>query len=346
MGLIVLIMVPIGLFLLLGLGAIGLSVYIRLHGLPASPATSGQWRKDLIRWRVLGLDTLPQTLEDVERCRDYLMSMSCLASGIGIVLAAVGWSIIVPLATNTSEALNNNNGTFNGAFFLASFLLSLGIGLGIGAVFAAWRLRNAARRGVTYGDLRQRRLSDYRSNAFRWLAVALIAWTFGVFAFFAPHVGPTLQMDLLYIIVSVPNTVWGWSIVPSTMLLVFVLVEIVLLRIVRFSRLLVTSDTTVSQRADDMLRATVIGTVLYCELIALGHLAASPFYIFSHLLWGSHYWQIGHVPYDNLLSISLLLPIVMQLLGLGIILGHGHLGGKLSGWPWSMKPLKQPEGGQ
>jgi hypothetical protein len=285
---------------------------------------------------------LPQTLADVKRCRDYLVSMSVLAGGIGIVLAMIGWTIIALVATDTSAAANTNNG----AFFLASVLLSVGIGFGIGAVFAARRLRNAAKQRVTYADLRQRRLSDYRSNAFRWLAVAMIVWTFGVFAFFAPHVGPTLQVDLLSKVVSVPNTVWAWCIVPGAMLLVFVLVEIVLFRIVGFSRLLVTSDATVSQHADDMLRATVIGSVLYCGLLALGHLAALPFYMFSQLLWASHYWQIGHLPYYNLLSISLFMPVVMQLLGVGIILGRGRLGGKLSGWPWQVRQMKQPEGGQ
>ena len=330
------IIVAIGLFLLLGLGIIGYSVYIRLRGLPGSPE---QWRKDLIRWRVLGPNTLPQTLADVKRCRDYLMSMAILASGICLVLAMVGWAIAL-VATDTSAADSTNQN--NGSFFLASVLLSFGIGLGIGAVFAAWRLRNATERGVTYADLRQRRLSDYRSNAFRWLSVALIAWTFGVLVFFAPHVGSTLQIDLIYTVVSVPNTVWGLSIVPGVMLAVFALIEMVLFRIVSFSRLLVTSDPTVSQHADDMLRATVIGSVQYCELVALGQLAALPFYMFSRLLWASHYYQISHLPYDGLLAVSLFMPVAMQLLGLGIILGRGRLGGKLSGWPWQTKQVKQP----
>src|SRR5260370_9297200 len=138
------IIVTIGLFLLLGIGIIGYRVYIRLHGVPESPE---RWRKDLIRWQILGPNTLPQTLADVKRCRDYLMSMAILASGICLVLAMVGWAIAL-VATDTSAADSTNQN--NGSFFMASVLLSFGIGLGIGAVFAAWRLRNAAERGITY----------------------------------------------------------------------------------------------------------------------------------------------------------------------------------------------------
>jgi hypothetical protein len=234
----------------------------------------------------------------------------------------------------------------NGEFFMASIFFSLGLGFGTGAVFAAWRLRNAARQQVTYADLRQRRVSDYRSNAFRWLAVAMIVWTFVVLAFFAPHVGSTLQVDLWPTAVSVPNTVWSWCIVPAIMLMVFGLIEIVLFRIVGFSRLLVTSDITVSQHADDMLRAIVIGEMQYCELLTLGHLASLPFYMFSQALWDSHYFQIGHLPYYGLLSSSLYMPIVMIFLGSGILLAHGRLGGKLSGWPWQKQQMIQPEAGR
>jgi hypothetical protein len=215
-------------------------------------------------------------------------------------------------------------------------------------VFAAWRLRNAARQQVTYADLRQRRVSDYRSNAFRWLAVAMIIWTFVVLAFTAPHVGSTLQVDLWSTTVSVPNTVLSWCIVPAIMLMVFVLIEIVLIRIVGFSRLLVTSDTTVSQHADDMLRAIVISSVQYCELLTLGHLAALPYYMFSLSLQHAHYYlQIGYLPYYSLLSISLYMPTIMLFLGLGILLTRGRLGGKLSGWPWQKQQKQQafqPEG--
>ena len=327
-------------FLLLGLGAIGSGIYIRRHGLSV-PAE--QWQKDLIRWRILGPNTSPQALADVKRCRDYVVSMSILAGGIGTVLAGICWTIFALVANDPSTDVSPNNGEF----FMASIFFSLGLGFGTGAVFAAWRLRNAARQQVTYADLRQRRVSDYRSNAFRWLAVAMIIWTFGVIAFFAPHVGSTLQVDLWPTVVSVPNTVWSWCIVPAAMLVVFVPFEIVLFRIVGFSRLLVTSDTTVSQHADDMLRAIVIGTVQYCELLVLGYLAASPFYMLTHLLWDSHYFLIGHLPYYSLLSISLYMPTIMLFLGLGILLAHGRLGGKLSGWPWQKQQKQQalqPEG--
>jgi len=331
------VIVPIGFFLLLGFGIIGWSIYILLRGLPGS---AEQWQKDLMSWSILGPNIAPQMLADVKRCRDYLISMSFLAGGIGIVLCMVGWSIIALIATDTSAATTQNNSSF----FLASFFASFGIGLGAGAVFAAWHLRNAAKRRVTYADLRQRQLSDYRSSVFRWLAVAMIAWTFGVLMFFSSHVGSTLQIDLFYTVVSVPNTVWGWYIVPGVMFLVLVVIETVLLRIVGFSRLLVTSDATVSQHADDMLRAMVIGLVQYCELLALAQLAVLPFSMLSPRLWASHYWQIGHLPYFSLLSISVFMPGVMQLLGVGILLARGRLGGKFSGWPWQMRQMKQSEG--
>jgi len=69
----------------------------------------------------------------------------------------------------------------------------------------------------------------------------------------------------------------------------------------------------------------------------------------TQLLWDSHYFQRGQLPYYNLLSISLYLPVMMQFLGLGITLARGHLGGKLSGWPWQKqqkRQISQPAGGQ
>src|SRR5260370_38722706 len=84
------IIVTIGLFLLLGIGIIGYIVYIRLHGLRESPE---RWRKDLIRWQILGPNTLPQTLAAVKCCRDYLFWMAILANGICILLSMMGWAI-------------------------------------------------------------------------------------------------------------------------------------------------------------------------------------------------------------------------------------------------------------
>jgi hypothetical protein len=332
---------PIGSFLLLGLGMIGYSIYALLRGQLVSQA---QWKKDLITWQVLGPNTLPQTLTDVKRSWDYLLSMAGLGGGIGIVLTMISWAITARVAVDTVEtAAMNYNST---SFLSASVFLSFGIGLGISAVFAAWRLRRAARRSITYADLRQRRLSDYRNNAFCWLAGAMIAWTFGVLLFFSPHIGSALQINLLYTVVSVPNTVLGLSIVPGTMLLVFVLAEVILFRIVHFSRLLITSDATVSQHADDMLRAIVIGTVQGCELLALAQLASLAFNSLSPHLWASHYWQIGHLLYLGLLTISWFMPVAIQFLGLGVFVMRGRLGGKLSGWPWQTKHIKQLEGGQ
>jgi hypothetical protein len=330
------LLIMLGIFFCMGLGIIGFGTYGLLHGLTTSAA---QWQKELMSWQIIGPNTSSQTLTDVRRSWNYLMSMSILAGGIGLVLMAIFWVSIALLAGGTASINSDNS-----AFVLASFFLSLGSGAGIGAVFAAWRLRKTATRsGTTYADLRRRRLSDYRSNVFRWLVVVMIVWTFGVLLLLAPHAGSTLPIDLFYKVVSVPTTVWGLSIVPAIMLLVVILIEIILLRIVRFSRLLVTSDSTVSQHADDMLRALVIGLVQYYELFAIGQLASLPFSLLSQQLWASHYWQDGHHPYLGLLSVCVYLPTAMQILGLGIIVMRGHLGGKISRWPWQTHPAIQAE---
>src|SRR5581483_11237640 len=138
--------VMIGSFLLLGLGATGYGTYALRRGFPVSPQ---QFQKDLITWHILRPDTSPQILDDIKRCQNYLLSLSIIGGGVIIILMTLGWFIVTLVTPDTSMSAINN-----GSVLIVSVFVSLGIGMGFGAVFAAWRLRNAARRGVTYADLR------------------------------------------------------------------------------------------------------------------------------------------------------------------------------------------------
>jgi hypothetical protein len=348
MSLLNICVVSLASFLLIGAGLYGLKRGFSLF------ATKHQFWKDFVAWRVFGdAYPFPQTITDVERSWCYLYAMVALGGGVGLILMEISIVVISLLTTGTVGGVDLGDGFF----FTATSYSSLFVGVGAGGIFAVWRMRTVAKRSITYADLRQRRLSDYRSDLLRWLPLVVIAQTVALSWFFAPHLGATLRLLPSAGAVALPKSLWMLSVVPGAMLVVFLVAEVIMSRLARLSRLLITSDPTVSRQADDMLRAIVIGIVQGYELAAVAYLGLSQNGLLVQSLWASGYWRMGNLPYHEITDVSFLLLKFIQVFGLCLWVARGHLGGRLSGWPFYWPPAwpfgwprsrnhgKQPGGG-
>lgn len=330
----------IGVTLLVGFIFIGVGLYGLKRGFSLW-ATKEQLWKSIQKWRVFSTPyPSPQMLEDIKRSWCYLRSMLVIGAGVGLLAMVVGMVAISLATTGTVDGGDSGDGIF----FVPIFYFCFSVGCGLSGMFAVWRLRKTTKRQITYADLRRRRLSDYRSGFLRWLPLAILAETIAFSWFFTPHLGSMLRLlQSGSVPLDVPNSLWLISIIPCAIVVVSVLAELLMARIARLSRLLVTSDPEVSQRADDMLRAMVIGTVQAYVLLTVTLLGILQGNLIMRSLWASGYWQMGNRPYSIIADIFFLLLILTLGIGSVWIVTYDPFGGKVAGWPWQTKKGKQPE---
>jgi hypothetical protein len=302
-------------------------------------STEEQLQKDLVRWQVFGgIHPSATMLVDIKQSWCYLRAITAIGGGVGVLLMAFSITVISLATTGTVDGIDSGDSMF----FMVTFYSSLFLGFGVGETFAIWRLRKATKRHVTYADLQQRRLSDYRSGLFRWLSLAILVETIAFSWFFAPHLGSTLRLlQSNGSPIDVPNSLWLLSIVPITIAVVSIMAEFLMSHIARLSRLLITTDPMISRRADDMLRATAIGTIQTSALVALASLGLLQNGLIVRSLWTSGYWQLGNRPYSEISSLFFFLLLLTLGLSIGLIVAHGRLGGRLSGWPCQAKPVEK-----
>jgi hypothetical protein len=324
----------LGVTLFTGFMLVGIGFFVLKRGFTFFSSSDQLW-KNITRWRVFS-DTSPspQMLEDIKQSWCYLRAMMLIGGGIGILLLGICIAALSLVTTGTLDG----NGSGNAMFFLAIAYIYLFVGLGLGGIFAVWHLRRVAKRKVTYADLRRRRLSDYRGKILPWIPLVAMVETVAFSWFFAPHLGATLRfIQLDGTTVNVPNNLWMLSIVPAVIIVLSVLAEFLMRRLTRLSRLVITSDTTVSQRADDMLRASVISMVQVYELTAVFYLGILQSSIVMNSLWASGYWQMGNRPYNLLANAFFGLLFLTLVIGGGLAALRSPLGGNLSRWPWQTK---------
>ena len=205
-----------------------------------------------------------------------------------------------------------------------------------------WHLRKAAKRGVTYADLRQRHLSDYRSNHLRWIPLVVLVATVAFTLFFAPHLGATLELMQSHSMVDMLYRLWMLSAVPCAIVVVSLVAEFLMSRLARLSRLLITSDPTISQRADNMLRATAIAIIQAYVLASIIYLGMLQDGIIVRSLFASRYWQLGNRPYNEISGVFVFTLLLTLIFGGYLTIACSRPGGKLSLWPWQTKHAKQP----
>ncbi|GCE21205.1 hypothetical protein [Dictyobacter kobayashii] len=332
------IILEICLTIVTSIALLGLGFYGLKHNFPLI-ATEEQLQKSLNRWQVFAeVQPSPKMLADIKQSWRYLRAITLIGGGLGLILMLIGVVIISLLTTGTVDGSDAGDS----AFFTAITYASLFVGFGIGGIFAVWRLRKAAQSHITYADLHQRRLSDYRNGLIHWLLALGLVETIAFSCFFAPHLGSTLRLlQSNGAPLDIPNNLWILSIVPGAIVVISIVAELLMLRIAHLSRLLVTSDPTVSQRADDMLRANVIGMVQIYALITIFYLGLLQNTLIIRSLWAAGYWKMSDRPYSAISSLFYFLFFLTLGLGGVLVATYGPPRGKNSGRPWQTKRINQ-----
>ena len=303
-------------------------------GLPRPPRPSDQlWWGRLGKWGALSPAGAGwEVLQAFTRSFDLLLSSTLLGLGLVMLLLLFGAGILA-LVTGTLVSLTAlTSGQLSGVIPYLSLLIGGGVGLADGFR----RLRKASTSRVTYGDLQPRRLADYRSGAFRWLMLALLAAVIVETIVLGPHIGPVVPILLgHWRVLPLPTSFWVLGILPATMFILLVGGEVLMAYIVRLPRLLVTSDPQTAQRADNFLRALSISLVQGGLLISLGYLGVNQDSMLDEGLWQQHFWIMGGPqPYLPLVEVESLLAWVSVCLGFVLPVCAGRIGGRLGGWPW------------
>lgn len=303
---------------------------------------SGKQRNDhlrlwqqLLKWQVVSPSyTAPAELEEFACARDFIQSAAIIGSGVAIVLASIGGGISLAA---TGSLLGLLAGT--GYFFSATLLFASLIGYSLGYGYGVWQLRNLTARKVAYGDLQPRRLADYRSALFPWIAGMLIVYAILVPLLLAPYLGAQIPLSP-FGIRSLDAPTWALEVIPAAMLLTLVTGEIVMARIARLPRLLLTPNPQTAQRADNLLRAMTIGMLQGFVFIVIGFLAFVYGNIVVEYFWQVGFWHIDSRPLSPFPDLESFFGGVIGLIGFLLPALTGRIGGKISGWPW--RPVRNP----
>ncbi|MEO8972880.1 MAG: hypothetical protein ABI406_14935 [Ktedonobacteraceae bacterium] len=192
------------------------------------------------------------------------------------------------------------------------------------------RLREKANRRITYSDLRQRRLSDYRWSPFRWLIITAIVFAIVVTVFAFPYLPVTLFAQIPGgPSVSLPQVKWLITGMNVAMLLICATAEILTQYVATFSRLLVTSNPPIARQVDDMFRSKAICELQGDEFTAIAYLFIIQFVLLAFAVFDYFPGYLHPIFWFGLVLAALLMVSGLTSYGL-----NGRLGGSISRWPW------------
>ncbi len=277
------------------------------------------WKKKLVAWDLVDHDDSTRSLlDDVMHSWSLIFAPAVIGAGIGVVILVIGYFIVALVTTRGVLLTNTTEITDLGTLVYLSFL----IGGSVGYILGFWYARHERFHRVTYGDLRRRQLSDYRSIAWR-LAFAMIALCYCLVFPLAPELEYMTRIHIVHkgYIVMAPWVLWLF---PAVMLITVFVSEAIMTHIATLPRLLVTSDPAIASRADDMLRTTVIAWMQITMLYVIGS------FIFDLNMW------IGGLPVTNpVCRVSMVVATLLWLFLIALsISAKGRLGGAKTGWPW------------
>ncbi len=270
------------------------------------------WRNHLLNWHVVDQQgDASAELKEVITSWELIDAPYGVATGITMVLYALSYSLLLWLSKGA--ILENTRLLF--ALWVV-FWMGLVFGGSLGYAIGFKRAKQEGHRKVAYADLRQRYLSDYRSSEFRWLLRLFV----------------TLNVVLLLVLpfllgLQPPTYSDAWEGVIIVFVL-FIVGEAFMTRIALMPRLVVTTDPTVAQRADDLLRALVIGEIHSKVLQGIGFLLFVQWFLLYRWLLSSPVF----------VAIQIIITVLWLLCFIPTSLrtrDKGRLGGRITGWPWS-----------
>jgi hypothetical protein len=270
------------------------------------------WRNHLLNWHVVDQQgDASAVLKEVITSWEVIHAPQRIATGITMVLYALSYSLLLFLSKGA--ILENTRLLF--ALWVV-FWMGLVAGGSLGYALGFKHARQEVHRKVTYADLRQRYLSDYRSSGFRWLLGLFVVLNVILLLVLPFLLGPRS-----------PAYSDAWEEVIIVFVL-FILGEVFMTGITLMPRLVVTTDPTVAQRADDLLRALVIGEIHSKVLQGIGFLLFVQWFLLYRWLLSS--------PVFVAIQIIITVPWLLCFIPTGLrTRDKGRLGGRITGWPWS-----------
>ena len=326
MGIVTQALAPL-LFLVIGAVIIAGGVYLRTRGQykTPDPASRAHWRKQLWTWRVVDYDGATRTVaEDIRRANLAINAFAMICAGVTMVATTLIYTALVTVLTGDPSFAPTPETSY-----VAYFSLSL-CGYGIGYILGVRRLRAGQRAGVAYGDLRRRRLDDYRSPLLLLPPVLLFAATAWATLSLLPTFGGQLYVEPVgYDRIRIPYHPLILALLPAAMVVVAAVAEIIMRRIVALPRLLVTADPAAALHADEMIRAQAITVVQSSALETLAFMGYAQWSLLSANLFAHHSYRAAH----GIVGSYPFLALVVFLLGALLTNCRGRIGGQVTGWP-------------
>jgi hypothetical protein len=281
-------------------------------------------QKELIKWglirsrRGFGSQAAQELLLAWERTSTYSCWGMC---GSLLALSLIGGAAILaaPLTPGTTSEAGARALLIFTSGFSELFYLGVFLGISLGLLFGASRAARSAPDAAISHPFQQYALSEYRAPTLVLLPTLLLVFDAAI------ALGAMFSLSGF--------TTWavllGMVVFPTATLLLCVLGEWLTRRVLRLPALRLTSEPHLARRADEKMRARMIGIIFGLECGAVGWLAFTQLCLFSIFVAGKPGIQGG-----GFLAMLLTLAGTGMFLVMGITSVQGRLGGARTGWPW------------
>ena len=275
------------------------------------------WRRRIFSWHVVDRENEnPAVLKEVITSWEIIQAPQRIAFGLTMSLYALAYFLWLVLSKG---AIFNNVSLL--LILWIAYVLSLFLGTGLGYVIGFRRAKQEIRHAVAYADLRQRSLSDYRSDLLRGLLGLAVITQVVLFLIL-----PSFLAQAPFL----PHNAW---LIAISVGVIYLLGESFLSYIAVLPRLVVTPNPIVAQHADDLLRALIIDDIHVRMLIGIGFLLGFQWFFLSRWIAFSSLFMALFIVMTCLWFLCLF-PTIWR------ASDKGHLGGKVTGWPWSKKVVE------